>query len=402
MATERQKQQGFSLIELAILITVLSLVMAASVGWLFPASYEESEKIRITRERLKTLRQSMHGYRVLFERLPCAARHDVADDNINFGAENCSNTYGSNLNRGMVPVRTLGLSPDYAYDGWGRRFTYHVAEAICGLDASGYPTNCSSLRYEQPVGTNYLTVNSFNRANLGGSSDPDSAGEWLAIATNVAYVILSHGMNGDGAWMPSGAQRDIGAVNNRQDENSDADRIYYTSPYDAAFDDIVLFETTEQIERYTVDFEEYTLTPTDCQEIYGYIGAMTPAEATTMDTEFDNFFGYYTNANAGILELAWHMQWTCLALYPDDYLSNLHRCPGYDDAKPPSSPVIPARTFQPVHGAEATAAHRTALQNQGNNFGQCICQSNSTFNTTTGECECPGVLTWNEGAGACL
>lgn len=388
----KKKHQGFSLIELAILITVLSLALTAAMGWLKPAAREEAEKLRTTQERLKTLREAMHAFRVQHGRLPCPARHNItADDNL-FGAENCTNTYGSNMHRGAVPIRALGLATDYAYDAWGRRLTYQVAGILCGFNANPQPVNCTSLTYRDEnapgAGNTWLTVFTVDRSNLGGGADPDNPAQWLQFSTQVAYIIVSHGVNGDGAWMPSGVQHPSAGLSNREAENADADTSFYASAYTAGFDDLAIFETKDQIENHTVDYEETRLTEADCRNVYQALGQMSKAEVDHMDATSFGAAGATPfgtgNQHRYLLDLLWHTQWMCLQYYPDHVATAELRCPGQDNAG--------GRQWFNTASPYASGAPDPDHINDFEDFPTLY----------YGECRCPtGTPTWNAGLGRC-
>jgi hypothetical protein len=246
---------------------------------------------------------------------------------------------------------------------------------------------CNMTSKSPPPPAPYLTVQSFDRSRLDGAGAPDTVGQWLAISNQVAYVIFSHGANGAGAWMPSGAQRIVTMASNRQDENIDADREYYTSAYDGSFDDLMIYETLEQIERYTVDYEEFTITQAECTNVYNTIALIDRAETQQMDLFFSddgpdgdanpandlglNYFGEYTDANANIIDLLWHMQWFCQRLYPD---ATAVRCPGGQ------------RTWSPA--AFSTESETTPTDHQ------------AILGANHGQCQCAGV--WDPGTGTCI
>lgn len=101
----------------------------------------------------------------------------------------------TNMRAGAVPVRTLSLSPDMAFDEWGNRFVYAIIE---------------NFGYEYDIWVE--DANIANRTILvedeTGAVHPISAN--INAVTNqstVGYVILSHGPNGLGAYNRTGTRK---------------------------------------------------------------------------------------------------------------------------------------------------------------------------------------------------
>src|SRR5690242_8346084 len=93
-------------------------------------------------------------------RRPCPADGQYAINNANFGVEaatpgTCTGStpaapFGPDAGTsyvvgGTIPTKTLNISDDYAFDGWGRRMTYVVdtraTKASTCYTLQNYPTN---------------------------------------------------------------------------------------------------------------------------------------------------------------------------------------------------------------------------------------------------------------------
>jgi prepilin-type N-terminal cleavage/methylation domain-containing protein len=129
-------------------------------------------------------------------------------------------TFTSNV-QGMVPTKTLGLSDDYAFDGWGRRIMYAVDMRFTAASAfTTIPATDSTPR---------MTVN-------------DSSGN--AKTTTAAYVLLSMGPNGHGA-LPRGSgtanlniaasRINVGSVNTDEQNNCDCSSSAAATGLDGVF-----------------------------------------------------------------------------------------------------------------------------------------------------------------------
>ena len=79
------KQQGFSLIELSIVIIISGLLFAAAVtGY---KNYFETSRIQKTQARFDTITQAMDRFFAAYGRYPCPARLDLGPDDVGFGVE---------------------------------------------------------------------------------------------------------------------------------------------------------------------------------------------------------------------------------------------------------------------------------------------------------------------------
>lgn len=144
------KQRGFSLIELALVLVILTLVLG---GALVPLNAQIAHKQwRDTEQSLRAVHDSLLGFVVRNGRLPCPA------SNASNGMESpqnggvCTNPYD-----GYVPAVSLGLNQldaqGYALDAWGNRLRYAVAKSyssaftsIDGIKNAGLSTLQSELQ----------------------------------------------------------------------------------------------------------------------------------------------------------------------------------------------------------------------------------------------------------------
>lgn len=325
-------RSGFSLIELTILLTVVALIAVSSLTFLESPATKEFEALSTTRERLDAIELALENYRVNNGRLPCPADRALADSDPKLGEENCLGVGVQNL--GVIPARSLGLNLDYLYDGWGRRFTYHIATTICDVNAvAPYgPTNCTKILYGDGPDTDadYLTVQRLN---------------YPADIDNVAYVIVSHGVNGKGGWISGrdalgaavGIQRMPGTcidpVANPEDENCDDDDVYILNPYSSAFDDLVRFRTYRQIENAVLDPDTFVMTQDFClntvsASIEDIVGDDSAAGNAAYELDQVTLFAPYSAIDQ-VLSFMMQLQEICAEYYPTAYASATDRkCPG--------------------------------------------------------------------------
>jgi type II secretory pathway pseudopilin PulG len=122
--------QGFSLVELAMVLFIISLVVG---GLLVPmATQLEARQRNDTQARLEEIREALIGYALINGKLPCPSTTvDPTDeddsDGFAYGVEdlNCNVPPAA----GYLPWKTLGVS---AYDSWG------VARTLSTDPMNGY------------------------------------------------------------------------------------------------------------------------------------------------------------------------------------------------------------------------------------------------------------------------
>lgn len=176
---------GFTLIELAIVIAIISVVLGAGLSvygnrLAAERAAETSRRLDIIEDALKLFRQT-HG------RLPSPANGAVISGP-SVGIESYSITTGlvstGSARIGVVPTRALNLPDSLMLDGYGNRITYAVDvdcittwTAQCGWTGS----TVSNLRVLDSTGT---------------------------MRTGAAvYVLVSHGANGVFAWQEKSASQ---------------------------------------------------------------------------------------------------------------------------------------------------------------------------------------------------
>lgn len=206
--------RGFTLIELSISVLIISLIIAGIVTI-------ENQRIRVDKmseldRKVEAIGAALYRYRLINSKLPCPGNSSLARSNANFGLQadgaagacNAGASISSNINSsdgavsvfgGSVPVRTLGLSDDFAFDPWGRQFTYYVDKNAndpdnwTGIDGTDGLTDTNLLNVQDESGT---TLNE-----------------------DVLAVVISHGPNGHGAFNVAGVRYSASITNVSELEN---------------------------------------------------------------------------------------------------------------------------------------------------------------------------------------
>jgi prepilin-type N-terminal cleavage/methylation domain-containing protein len=212
---------GFTLVEIAVVLAVLGFLLAIVAG--IATSMVGQQRREATRQRLAAMEITIMLYVSQNKRLPCPADGRIDGTNAGAGLEERNVGTGAcqiggtvnNQQHGVVPWRTLGIAEPDTTDGWGNRLTYRVAPELTVAGAMDL-TNCD------PGGTGALSGglcdNTCSTSTFPGSCTPPStytAGKGLKIwnlastlimnpaaapSTGAAYVVISHGENGEGAY----------------------------------------------------------------------------------------------------------------------------------------------------------------------------------------------------------
>src|ERR1035441_9662006 len=174
---------GFTLIQISILLVVASLVLVT----ILPSSQTNLTANNVTTTKLNAILTAVREFQATNGRLPCPADATQSISGTSYGVEavnpgsstNCTGgapaaNFVDATNHtaiGMVPLRAIGLSNDYALDGYGRTITYAVDSAATSCWASA------------SLPGNILVAN-------------------LWTTNNTTIAIVSHGVDGHGAWIP--------------------------------------------------------------------------------------------------------------------------------------------------------------------------------------------------------
>lgn len=194
-------QSGFSLVEVAIVVFILGMVLAAV---LVPLGTRQTINLTHQTERImKDVNDALVGYAIVNGRLPCP-------DNTNDGREDLSGSSCS-VDTGNLPWVTLNIGQ---YDGWGNRFRYSVDGQFASLNKFTYST--------EPT----LRVCPF-----AGCLDTQE------VAKGVVAVIISHGPNGNGALNSQGNLNT--APTNADEIANTGNSPFVSTTYSDRFDDIV-------------------------------------------------------------------------------------------------------------------------------------------------------------------
>jgi prepilin-type N-terminal cleavage/methylation domain-containing protein len=252
------KKTAYSLIELAIVITIMSILMTGAAA-IFTNSMKKAKKNE-TQQKMQEIYNAMGKFLLREKRLPCPARLDLAKNNVDAykssTVSDCTFTSiggvfsANNFVAGAVPSATLGLSSDMAEDEFGNKILYVVSvEAIkatstclpqagntgCGNVPQDFPTAVGGDGFGSIDGSSLLTIKEYSNR---------------MVSNKAIMVLVSHGLNGFSAYPANSNVKNTVATsdeltNDKSTSSFSTDIIYSSTNQD--FDDIILFKTRNQI-----------------------------------------------------------------------------------------------------------------------------------------------------------
>jgi prepilin-type N-terminal cleavage/methylation domain-containing protein len=292
----KEQQNGFTLIELAISITIIGFMIAGTLLLINPIL--QITKKNETEKKMERIIDVLSIYTQRNNRVPCPANPNQAIVVQPFGAEVGSGGAGTNIGNctgagalieGIVPYKTIGLSEADIIDGWGNYFTYRVAptytrntalalnvHARCRTDITWIddttalnrnPPKAKFCCADDALAANDLVIRDENNtliwafprdnANYANENTSVPTGTVFTPDTNnitmPAFLLISHGKNGFGAFLRTGARlAALGQSGDDETENQDGDDNYVIGPTNRIinntyFDDIVSWRTQEQL-----------------------------------------------------------------------------------------------------------------------------------------------------------
>jgi len=196
---------GFSLIQISIILTVAGLLMVAVLP--SPQTRLQSDAGNVT--KMNAILLALREYQATNGYLPCPSSPTLPTGNSNYGVAsspgtNCpsaAKVSSNNIAIGMVPVKTMGLSYDYALDSYGRDITYAV-----DINANGGAATGMGCWATTSISSPAITVTDHGASK------------------SVVAVLVSHGADGYGAWLPlQGSSGTASRLDNGSKDTNQAD-----------------------------------------------------------------------------------------------------------------------------------------------------------------------------------
>ena len=275
------KVKAFSLIEVAIAIVLVGIVTFPLIS--ITSGFLERAKIEKTNKSIAVIKESLVSYFLMNKALPCPADPTLNPNKPSYGSsQSCSSINGTVI--GSLPADALGLSRDFILDGYGRKFTYAVPKFL---------TTSGNVRFYKDRTTKTIIPDD---GTLPLSADKqitlNSSGGTL-IASDVFFIINSHGKDGVGAYLENGSRLKTTSINASVASGMVA---YGTSSFtlfsknDPTGDDVLQYGSFKSISSLLQDYGYI-----DCQaimtnnstvltDISSFTFSRTPANTTTTGT----------------------------------------------------------------------------------------------------------------------
>ena len=217
-------RSGFSLIELAIVITLIGLVSAPLLHRY--QVYQSQEKIDNTTISMGAVNNALGEFFIEYGRYPCPSDRAIPFGAPNHGEERCAQATGLGANScttntglcnvsaaggaavhiGGIPYVTLNIPYSESIDGYRNNLTYVVSAEFDNVARARAPNRLGAITVD--------------RVDV-----PPSGVESTTTETGVFYLLRSAGINGNGSFgVNGGAPKACG--NGLDRENCDLDPIF--------------------------------------------------------------------------------------------------------------------------------------------------------------------------------
>ncbi|HVI51400.1 MAG TPA: prepilin-type N-terminal cleavage/methylation domain-containing protein [Candidatus Sulfotelmatobacter sp.] len=226
-------QQGFTLIELSVVLAIVGLLVGG--GLMASGPLFERAHIQQTQQAMDQIESAITLFAIRNERLPCPADGALLPNQPLYGREQPDSRPGACAvadGRAVVPWVTLGLHDGLSADGWGRRFSYLPAFPLTGAD---HPLRRQGITY--PAGRLKVSTPASPPVEI----TPDGEG--------AAYVLISHGHDGTFGWMRGGGRMaPSGSRHPFEEANGQGGPAFFQGPLNETngpshFDDVVRWRT---------------------------------------------------------------------------------------------------------------------------------------------------------------
>ncbi len=219
-------RRGFTLIELSIVLALIAVVLSG--GLVLTTAYIQKRQLDATLATMDAIESAILNFSLAYNRIPCPGDITLSPSSAYYGMEAGAGS-GSTIStgtgvctgtgmlpqanfvysptppltggqtEGAVPTRTLQLPDNYMFDGWGRRLRYAVDPTMTITNALPVPTGGVSCPATSPITVYDATGNK--------------------RSASAAYILLSHGTNGHGAYTNSGSIVNANSANTDEQTN---------------------------------------------------------------------------------------------------------------------------------------------------------------------------------------
>ncbi|MFA7456014.1 MAG: type II secretion system protein, partial [Micavibrio sp.] len=188
-AAHSNYRSGFTLIELTIVMIIVGMLVAGMAQGL--KVYYQKIALDKTVNNIAAVERALKKHVAENKAYPCPALYSAAASTPAYGQPDCISseqigTAPATVLVGMVPARILGLPDSAVVDGWGKKLTYGITQA---MTVSGSITGDDTIDAKGVISV-------IDEANVERAKPPAQA----------PYVVISHGQDGRGAYTPAGTK----------------------------------------------------------------------------------------------------------------------------------------------------------------------------------------------------
>ncbi|MBX9977902.1 MAG: hypothetical protein K2X98_06660 [Alphaproteobacteria bacterium] len=216
---------------MAFVIMIMGVILTVSLP--FFSNQLTLEREAKTRHTFEQVTHSLATHLLRHKRLPCPA--SITAIGADFGKEDLSHCG----KEGVLPYKTLGMSPSFIKDGFGHYITYVVNSTFAEKERPFQEETTTSDAFSSPMKPqSYCDVQSkvvlkiLDEQGYSLNDDPQNS---------PLFILLSHGKNG-GDLLTSGSRRPITVPDPLKTENANDDLIFIDGAKTNTFDDTLFWK----------------------------------------------------------------------------------------------------------------------------------------------------------------
>jgi len=223
-------EAGFSLLELAFVLVIIGIIGGLSLPLL--SAHRTRAAYLKTRTHQDYIVSALAAFVEKNNRFPCPAEPQALGANFGVALETCRMEKA----KGVVPFKTLGISEEYARDGFKRLISYVVEPELTKRQ----------IKPQEESGGLITIKNGENFSILAPSKKSDKNQNYIA------FVLISHGESGGGAYRGTGqATKIMGAsLSPHKNENCDDNFVFIEG---GQSDDILRWESRDLFLKHYVN-----------------------------------------------------------------------------------------------------------------------------------------------------
>lgn len=225
----RRRLRGFTLAELAVVVTIIGLLLATTM---FTLSAQVEQRNRSdTQRRIEEAKELLLSFALVNGRLPCPGFASGGESG--GGGAACTNSYN-----GFLPARTIGFQPvdaaGFGLDAWGNRIRYAVSSTTWSAGAGRFTTAHATTAWSLSQTPADLVICSQSPAVVAATTC--DANTSVTNQNVVVALVFSTGKNGA-----------TGGTGMNEARNLDNNQLFVSRPPDPAdtpggeFDDVMVW-----------------------------------------------------------------------------------------------------------------------------------------------------------------